>query len=199
MTKKPLLFFKDNGFTLIEIIMTILILGLSSLILIPYFGAIVSSPDPVLRERAISLGQSMMDEILAKKWDNVSPPTGGPIRTNESPSGSRGLNMSDPSASAVLLWEGADGEAAGDRSNWDDVDDFNTHTETDNFLDQNNNAFALTGYTRTVQVHYILSSEATINQSTSFVAGPTDTKRIIVTVTAPNNETFTLVSVVCNF
>ena len=66
-----------QGFTLIEIIMTILILGMVSLILIPYFGAITSSPSPVIRQRAISLAQSMMDEILAKRWDENTPVGGG--------------------------------------------------------------------------------------------------------------------------
>jgi hypothetical protein len=108
--------------------------------------------------------------------------------------------VSDPSASAVLGRDPADGENANDRHNWDDVDDFNGHSNTNNFLDQNNNGFSLTGYGRSVQVDYIASSANPIDHNNPAPAGgATDTKRIIVTVTAPNGETFNLVAVVCNF
>ena len=71
----------NQGFTLIEIIITIVILGAVAGILVPFFNAITHSPDPVIRERAISLGQAMMDEIMAKKWDANTPMGGGPICT----------------------------------------------------------------------------------------------------------------------
>ena len=77
---------QNQGFTLIEIVITIVILGAVAGILVPFFNAIVHSPDPVIRERAISLGQSMMDEIMAKKWDENTPMGGGPICSGESTS-----------------------------------------------------------------------------------------------------------------
>lgn len=190
MTGRLRSFQTNYGFTLIEIIMTILILGLSSLILVPYFGAIISSPDPVLRERAVALGQSMMDEILAKKWDENTPIGGGPIRT--SLESDRGI----PAPASGL---GTDALETAVRNTWDDVDDYNGLSETNTFSDRNNVSFTLTGYSRSVQVDYISSAAPTIDQSTGPAANSTDTKRIIVTVTAPNNETFTLVAVSCNF
>ena len=187
---------QSNGFTLLEMIMTILILGLVATILAPYFRAITSSPDPVIRQRAVSLAQSMMDEILAKRWDEASPVGGGVIVSSESPVGSRGLGASDPVASAALGREAT--ELANDRSNWDDVDDFNGHTASDAFRDQNNNAFSLPGYSRSVQVDYVTSSASPMDRTTPVSAGSTDSKRIMVTVTAPNGETFTLVALACN-
>ncbi|MEA3547813.1 MAG: prepilin-type N-terminal cleavage/methylation domain-containing protein, partial [Thermodesulfobacteriota bacterium] len=74
----------SSGFTLLELIMTIVILGSTSLILVPFFQSISRSPDPMLRQRAISLGQAMMDEIMSKKWDEETPNGGGPICSQES-------------------------------------------------------------------------------------------------------------------
>lgn len=186
----------DAAFTLMELMITIVILGFSSLILIPYFNAVTHGPEPMIRQRAISLGQALMDEITAKKWDELSPNGGGPIDTLQESSG-RGLAVS---ASAI----GLDGlELAADRSNWDDVDDYNGYSETDGFTDQNNTAFTLPGYSRQVSVSYIPSNSDPISAvdplGSPLAADSTDTKRIVVQVTSPRQETFTFVAVVCNF
>lgn len=202
---------KTAGFTLIELVMTIVILGFSAIIIIPFFDAITHSPDPVLREKAIALAQAMMDEILAKKWDANSPNGGNPpICTSEStshgvrPSLDPGCTF--PGTGPVASVLGLDGEQAGadHRVSWDDVDDYNGVTEpvAGFFYDQNGAQLPgnLTGFTRTVAVDYITSNAAPIDISTPVSATPTDTKRIIVTVTSPlPDETFTLVAVSCNY
>lgn len=192
---------KTAGFTLIELVLTILILGLSAIIILPFFSAITHSPDPVLREKAMALAQAMMDEILAKKWDAHSPNGGGPIYTSESPATAMRPFPGTASASAI----GLDGEAAGanNRATWDDVDDYNGVSEpvTGSFYDQDGAALPgdLTGFTRTVAVSYIASNAAPIDIATPVSANSTDTKRIVVTVTSPLGETFSLVAVSCNF
>lgn len=180
----------NQGFTLIEIVVTIVILGAVAGILVPFFNAIVHSPDPVIRERAISLGQSMMDEIMAKRWDENTPMGGGPLRTNES---TRGATWATP---VVNL--GAD--AGEDRTTYDDADDYRSMpVEIDNFTDQNGNTLNLTGYRREVAVDYIASSSGTITNTLPAVsANRTDTKRVVVTITSPTGEIFTFVAVTCN-
>ncbi len=191
----------SGGFTLLELIMTIVILGSTSLILVPFFQSISRSPDPMLRQRAISLGQAMMDEILSKKWDEETPNGGRPICSHESNAGRASIDNCSHQAGNIGL---NSGELTTDRSNWDDVDDYNNlPTETDTFKDLENNSFTMTGYTRSVTVKYIPSDsnpiEAANPAGATTQSSSTDTKRIVVTVTSPLNETFNFVAVSCNF
>jgi MSHA pilin protein MshD len=192
---------KAAGFTLIELVLTIVILGFSAVIIIPFFSAITHSPDPVLREKAIGLGQAMMDEITARKWDENSPNGGGPIYTSESPSTAARLFPGSVSASTIGL-DAGETAGADKRALWNDVDDYNGVSEPLGgfFYDQNGAQLPgnLTGFTRSVAVDYIASNEPSIDSSTSIKGTATDTKRIIVTVTSPLGETFLLVAVSCN-
>jgi MSHA pilin protein MshD len=197
-----------RGFTLIEIVITIVILGAVAGILVPFFNAIVHSPDPVIRERAISLGQAMMDEIMAKRWDENTPMGGGPICTGESSSQATRTSLlylctaraTDP----VNWWDtpvaglGMDGGEI--RIDFDDVDDYNGYKEEKNDpkLDQNDNQFLLPGYSRTVSVSYIPSNTPSIDQNTTAAGTTTDTKLVVVTIISPLNETFYFVAVACN-
>ncbi len=182
-----------DGFTLVEFVVTIIILSFTSFIILPFFQSISHSPDALLRQRAVALGQAMMDEIMAKKWDSNSPNGGGPLNTTESSRGS-------VNASAIGR-EVGEGPAA--RLTWDDVDDYNSFTESDTFDDHAGSSFSLNGYTRTVAVTYIPSDSDPITTSTptgtTIQASRTDSKRIVVSVLSPLNETFEFVAVVCNF
>lgn len=207
---------KAAGFTLIELVLTIVILGFSVVVIIPFFSAITHSPDPVLREKAMVLAQAMMDEIIAKKWDANSPNGGNPpICTSESknqaarPSLDPGCNFpgTGPVASAIGR-EGGEPAGANNRASWDDVDDYNGVSEpvAGFFYDQDGAQLPgdLTGFTRSVAVDYIASNASPIDSSAAISKGTaasaaTDTKRIIVTVTSPLGETFSLVAVSCNY
>jgi len=179
----------SQGFTLIEIIVTIVILGAVAGIMVPFFNAIVHSPDPVIREQAISLGQAMMDEIMAKRWDENTPMGGGPLATTES---ARGATPATPIASLGV-------DAGENRTTYDDVDDYNGINEVSNFTDQNGAAFVLTGYRRQVSVCYIASNTSPIDHNpASCSATTTDTKRVVVAITSPLGEVFNFVAVACN-
>lgn len=189
----------EAGFTLIELVMAIVILGFVSLIMIPLVTAIRHSPDPVLRLRGVALGQGLLDEITAKKWDESAPLGGGPICTNESPNQATRPSLIDNcltvATSAAAL--GNDGET---RINYDDVDDYRGMSETDTFTDQNNVSFTMPGYSRAVSVDYIASTAATVTAtSPAALAPPSDTKRIVVRVTTPGQETLELVALACNY
>lgn len=196
-----------GGFTLIELIMTLVILGFTLQLLIPFFQAIEHSADPIVRERTVALGQSLMDEILSKRWDENTPVGGGPLCTGEGGSGrgtsSYGVPLDCTTevvrvAGALLGREGGE-TAPPDRRNWNDVDDYNGMSETDTFRDQAYIAFPLAGYRRSVVVDYVASDLVVIDKVTASAAGTTDTKRIRVTVSNPLGEQFVFVAVLCNF
>lgn len=191
----------QSGFTLMELVMTIVILGTLSLILIPFFQSIARSPDPVIRQRGIALGQALMDEILSKKWDHNTPVGGGPICTDESPDQSVRLSLVDDGltcASSAITGLGNEHE----RGAYQAVSDYDGHDEEDDFWDQNQEPFRMAGYRRQVQVRYIDSDQTppqAINHDTpSAATATTDTKLIVVTIETPTGETFHFVSAVCN-
>lgn len=189
-----------QGFTLVELVMTIVILGFTSIILIPFFNSITHSADPLIRQRAITLGQSIMDEILSKKWDEDTPTGGAPICSNESNASRPSISNCSKSAGNISLDLG---ESSPDRSNWDDVDDYNGYSESDTFTEQDSDTFTASGFSRSVAVTYIPSNsspiEATNPVGTTTSAQSTDTKRIVVTVSSPLGETLYFVAVLCNF
>jgi MSHA pilin protein MshD len=189
-----------QGFTLIELAMTIVILGFTSVILIPFFTSITHSPDPLIRQRAIALGQSMIDEILSKKWDEDTPTGGAPICSGESNGSRPSISNCSKSASTISL---DTGESSPNRNNWDDVDDYNGYSESDSFTEQDGDTFTLTGFSRSATVTYIPSDSAPIETTTpvgtTTSAQSTDTKRIVVTVSSPLGETLNFVAILCNF
>jgi MSHA pilin protein MshD len=196
---------QQSGFTLIEIIMTILLPSFSAMIIIPIVQAMLTVTTPVQRQQAVSLGQGLMDEILSKRWDENTPLGGAPIcTTTETRENYRGTAGNWPSdctpvsnrASAIS----AEGET---RAIFDDVDDYDDFiTETNTFTDQTGiNAVTLPGFSRTVAVTYIDSnaSPITTTDPVASAAATTDTKRIVVTVTTPTGESLDFVALACNF
>ncbi len=219
MSIAPLSAANRSGFTLIELILTIIIMSFAAIIIIPYLSAVSHGPDPVIREKAIALGQAMMDEILAKKWDENSPNGGTPpICTSESisalgrPSVDPACDFSIPTPPLATTPGnlGLDGETANPnaRMNWDDVDDYaylnfaGGNYEQDNFWGQDgtSSAFSMPGFSRWVEVDYIASNSGTIDVTTpGSSATATDSKRIVVTVQSPLGETYEFVAISCNF
>ncbi len=190
LPRKPTNHICQSGFTLIELVITIVILGFSSMILLPFFNSISHSPDPLIRIRAVNLGQSLVDEIMAKKWDNNTPAGGGPLKTAES---ERVLG-----ALAATPYAKLGPEAGESRPIFNDVDDYNGYSETDVFHDQDNNSFTLTGYQRSAKVSYIASNTAAIDHNTPGLNNTSDSKLIVVTVTSSTGEKFYFTAVRCN-
>ncbi len=68
-----------KGVTLIELIVFIIIVSISLVTLVRVFNqSIINSTDPVTRVRALELAQAQLDEILARKFDENTPPGGIP-------------------------------------------------------------------------------------------------------------------------
>lgn len=65
------------GVTLIETIVFMVVIGLALTALLSVFNeSVVKSVDPVVRVRALEVGQAQLDEILSRKYD-ANTPTGG--------------------------------------------------------------------------------------------------------------------------
>lgn len=58
---------RDRGFTLIETIIVIVVLGLSMGVLIPFTVSLRNSAAPVLTQQATSLAQGELDQVIAEK------------------------------------------------------------------------------------------------------------------------------------
>lgn len=109
--QKSLTKHKTAGFTLVEIIVGIVISGsaiamLATLIL-PLFAR---SVEPIFYIRSAEFAQALIDDALAKPFDELTPQGGTPACTICTPVASLGA-------------ETADGEIA--RNNFDDFDDYN--------------------------------------------------------------------------
>lgn len=110
LAKPPALLTK--GFTLIEIIVGLVVLGISFFLLTTLiYPAVEHSADQLHQIRAAELGQSMLNEIQNKAFDEESDKTGGFVRCGE--------NSITCTANDELGPEG--GES---RVSFDDVDDY---------------------------------------------------------------------------
>ncbi|MEF8793847.1 type II secretion system protein [Thiohalorhabdus sp.] len=109
----------QRGLTLIELVVTIVVIGIAaSAVMLMLAQGFRGSVDPQLRIKAVELGQSYMDEIFSKPWDEKSPRGGGCVR----PSGATNCG-SGPNA--VCPGTGDCGPDAGEgRGTFDDVDDY---------------------------------------------------------------------------
>ncbi len=98
-----------KGFTLIETIVFLVVLsvGLTAVVL-AFSQSISTSVDPLLRVKAIEKGQSVLDDILARRFDENTP-TGG-------------IPACDSADGPACLGIVAD-------SDYDDVGDFNGYSD----------------------------------------------------------------------
>ena len=114
------------GFTLIEIIVTLVVVGIAAVALLSVFTSNVrGSADPLLQQQAITIAEAYLEEILLKAYQDPTDPEQGALGT-EPGEGSRNL--------------------------FDDVQDYN-HLGTTEVRDQNDVAIgALSAFDVTVTV-----------------------------------------------
>jgi MSHA pilin protein MshD len=102
----------QQGFTLIEIIVGIVVLSIAFSIFTSLIYPLANqSAKQVHQIKAAELGQSMINEILAKAFDENSDMSGGIYRCGES---------GETACSSTLA-----NEESGERERFDDVDDYN--------------------------------------------------------------------------
>jgi MSHA pilin protein MshD len=163
----------SRGVTLIELIIGIVVLAISLTIITAVLGPLyIKSADPWHQVRAAELGQSFINEILGRSYDQHSSRSGSLLRCNET-------GASDCTAEANF---GPDGSE--NRLSFNDVDDFHNFTATgevfSNILDlQPELSDYYRGYKLNVAIAYAGAQFGLNNQQV---------KRITVSVTTPTGE-----------
>lgn len=75
---------RSRGFTLIESIVVIIVLGIAMVTITSFLvPQVASSADPHYQNRSVALGQSLMNQILARGFDEHSDFDGGLIRCGD--------------------------------------------------------------------------------------------------------------------
>lgn len=164
--------FQQDGMTLIEVVLVIIILAIALPPLLQLFStAMKDSMTPDMSVIATNLGQSIIEEMRSKKWDELS--TGGKMDTN---SATIGVDVGE-----IMRYQ------------YDDVDDYNGLNDSP---PKDVNGTSLTDFNQfavTVGVGFVDN-----NMNTSVV--PTDFKEVTVTVSWNNgNENISLVSMMANY
>ncbi|WP_017026448.1 type II secretion system protein [Vibrio rumoiensis] len=111
-------FARSNGFTLIESIVAMVVMGIAMTVLFSlFFPRVENSGLPQYQVRASALGQSMMNTILSRGFDDNSDPSGGIYRCDEND-----VNNKPNPCTTKLGAETDKGET--DASFFNDVDDY---------------------------------------------------------------------------
>jgi MSHA pilin protein MshD len=107
--RRPANLFAQRGVSLVELIFFIIVVGIASGILFRVYNySLLHSVDPITEVRALELAQAKLDEILALKYDAMTPTGGIPA------CGSTGAVACNNTPDA----------------NMNDVDDFNGYSDT---------------------------------------------------------------------
>uniref|UniRef100_A0A486XHK3 MSHA pilin protein MshD n=1 Tax=Rheinheimera sp. BAL341 TaxID=1708203 RepID=A0A486XHK3_9GAMM len=155
----------QRGVTLVEMIVGIVVLAISLSVITSVLGPLfIKSADPWHQVRAAELGQSLMNEIMAKAFDENSSRSGSLLRCGE------------PGALACTM---ALGPEEAERSDYDDVDDYH------NFSASGNDIYSIFGAsdTRLQDVYRNYQLNISVSYDSPQV------KRILLTVTTPTGAT----------
>ena len=145
--KKPT---KQSGFTLIEIIVGIVVLSIAYAVLTTLIYPLASqSAAQVHQIRAAELGQSMINEILGKAFDENSDMSGGEDRCGE-------LSADPCTISSALGVDTADDGFDEERADFNDVDDYDSIDFDDEILNSQGNSISdvYVGFSMNVTVIY---------------------------------------------
>ena len=128
----------QGGLTLIELIVFIVVVfvGLAGVLTV-LNTTVRGSADPVVRKQALALAEAMLEEVLAKDYQN--DPAGNNAATPA-------LGCTPTTAPSCRL------NMPADRANYNDVDDYNTWSQAGNVQAVGAAPAALAGYVVTVGV-----------------------------------------------
>lgn len=158
----------SRGFTLVEIIIGIVVLSISlSIISTLIVPADEKSADQILQVKAAELGQSLLNDISSRAFDQNSDMAGGLVRCGEPGDGSNPCTLA-----------GSFGPDTGEtnRGLFNDVDDFNGYSQHVNA----NNISLDEGYS-----NFIIDVSVTYDGASLGFASNEAAKRITVSVTTP--------------
>lgn len=169
----------SRGFTLIEIAVSIVAFGILMVLMARLFSPqLIRGTDPLYNMRAAELGQSYLEEILGKRFSEISQ-SGNQFRCGEN---------NGPGACSGL---GLDANESGNSPNtFDDVDDYIT-TGRANVLDQN-------GASRSGYDNFSISINVS-NAGGDVGLNAGDAKRIDVTIFDPSGGQYLFTAYKTNF
>ncbi len=148
---------RQRGFTLIELIMFIVIVGVGVAgVLSVFTTGVKSSADPMVRKQALSIAESLLEEILLKEFRDPNGGTNG--------------------VSTCTLAGGSN------RSIWDDVCDYNTYTSTGITDVQGNSVVSLASYSVLPAVAVTTVAVGGVNLK-RVVVSVTDTQNNVISIT----------------
>ena len=114
--------YSQQGFTLIETIVGIVVLSIAFSIFTTLIYPLANqSAEQVHQIKAAELGQSMINEILGKAFDENSEMSGGFYRCGEDQNNDGEIKSTDGETCSTVLAN----EEGGERELFDDVDDYN--------------------------------------------------------------------------
>ena len=184
----------QQGFTLIESIVAMVVMGIAMTILFSiFFPRVEDSGRPQYIVRASALGQSVMNTILARSFDQNSDPSGGVIRCDDT---TTNPDLEDNAPKCLGSNAGSDSSES-IANDFNDVDDYigcwqqtNEPNSCEPLSDLINNSDKYPNFKVEVSVVEANTPELTTNQ-------PPNThimKKITVTVSAQRYESFKLVA-----
>ncbi len=168
LSPPPSKFIKQYGLTLIELVITIVVLGIAlSALVSALTTGIGRSAQPMWEGKALELTQAYLDEILAKKFDDQTPLGGGQVLAAASP-----CTASNEGQARLLF---------------DDVDDYHGVTDAPPVL--TDTAVDMSRYAN-YQVDITVACAGTElgNTNASLLTDNTLAKRITVSVSVPSGE-----------
>ena len=167
----------SEGFTLVETIVAMLIISIAALAMASALGfAFTRSSDGLLEAKVVYIAQGYLEEIQARRYDEVTPVGGTPPCQTVTPC-------------SVL---GPDSES---RENYDDVDDYNGLLDTPPRDSLNQIMAEFNGFSVAVNVEYADAAQiADWNLDAA-----TDAKIVSVTVTTPDGQSRPFVMIRGNY
>ena len=185
---------RNTGFSLIEMVIGIVTLSIALLVMTgALFPQAERSTNPWFQVRSAELAQSMMNEILARSFDENSPRSGSPFRCNET-GGNNCINTlpaTCPADPNNFTWAE---EGATNRELFDDVDDFHCYSATGDNITNIENA-NLTGVYQSFGVSVIVQYAGTDLGFTDNLRA----KRVQVTVSPPKGPDIIYTSYKANY
>jgi len=162
---------KIRGFTLIEIIIGIVVIAIVIAVVTAGMGPLFrQTVDPWQQVRAAELGQSLMNEVMARKYDEVNTAS---VRCSEG-AGTCTVPATTCAGSGNPL---PDTDGSETRADFDDVDDFNclglNQTGLDNIFGSAIDTDYYKGFTAEIRVSETVPNEA---------------KQIDIVIVTPQNQ-----------
>jgi MSHA pilin protein MshD len=169
---------KQNGFSLIEMVVVIVVLAVALTgVTVAINETVKQSPKPLVQTRAMELAQTYLDEILTKRFDELSGQGGVPR-----------CDSVDNAAQACSNTLG--NEEGGNRLLFDDVDDFQNLDNQPPVTASGTTLSNYSSYRVQVSVTYAGGDLGLNNRAA---------KRITVTITTPLGTTIPVTAYRVNF